>query len=336
MSTDVMRPLIEMEGTRPVPCRQPEATGLFACTSCGGDLSPAIRCVRCHRQFEVIEDRPVLLPPGAAQVPPKRNRVLDVQGAERRGVARTGARGLFDRIRRATTAEVFCDDRTQIKLLAKAVRHRLRPDDWIVDIGAAEQYYRSDLEALGRVLALDISIYDATDVVADCHSLPFRSGSIGAICALEVLEHVERPWRVFEECARVLRPGGLMFGVAPQYCPTHGFPHDYFRYTRSGLESLGRSANLRLVEAWPIGGPWGTLLHWYWANHARESTLRQVPVVSLGYHMWFQAIAATLDRLDARDGYGTRTRAQEHNDHVGWSFVFERAAGDPSTARERR
>jgi SAM-dependent methyltransferase len=258
MSIDGIESPREETETRPPLHRRPDAGALFACTSCRGALSRDVRCLRCGRQFDVIEGRPVLLPEGAAWVPPKRNRVLDVQGAERRGVVRRGARGLFDRIRRATTAEVLCDDRTQIKLLTKAVRDRLRPGDWIVDIGAAEQYYRSELDALGRVLALDISIYDATDVVADCHSLPFQSGSIGAICALEVFEHIERPWRVFEECARVLRPGGLLFGVAPQYCPTHGFPHDYFRYTRSGLESLGRSASLRLVDAWPIGGAWGT------------------------------------------------------------------------------
>jgi SAM-dependent methyltransferase len=181
------------------------------------------------------------------------------------------------------------------------------------------------LERLGTLVALDISLYGATDVIGDCHRLPFRDEAFDAICAVEVLEHLARPWVFFEEAHRVLRPGGVLFGVVPQYCPTHGFPYDFFRYTRGGLASLAEHANMRLADAWPIGGPWGVLLHWYWANFAREHTWRKIPGASLAFHVGFQGVARALDRVDARSRHGEVTRAQEHNDHVGWSFVIERA-----------
>jgi hypothetical protein len=101
----------------------------------------------------------------------------------------------------------------------------------------------------------------------------------------------------------------------------HGFPSDYFRFTRGAIGELSSFAGLDVVEAWPIGGPWATLFHWYWANHSRESSLRRVPVVGVGYHAYFQALSAIADRLDAESDHGARGRAQEHVDHVGWSFV---------------
>jgi hypothetical protein len=81
---------------------------------------------------------------------------------------------------------------------------------------------------------------------------------------------------------------------------------------------------MEVLDAWPIGGQWATLLRWYWANHARESSLRRVPGVNLAYHAWFQGLVALSDRLDAREGRGHRASGREHDDHLGWSFVLRR------------
>lgn len=254
----------------------------------------------------------------------KDNDVVRAQERARTSAARSGLRGVADRVRAALTAEVFADDRTQVRALVEATVGTIPPGFPVVDVGACEQYYRSDLERLGPVLALDVSMYSVTDVIADAHEMPFRDGSLGAVVAIEVLEHLPRPWRFFDEAARVLAPGGALVGVAPQYCPTHGFPNDYFRYTRGGLASLAEGAGLTVEALWPIGGHWGTLLHWYWANRAREHALRKVRGVSVLYHAWFQGVAKTLDVLDARDGRGAGAPTAEHQDHVGWSFVFRK------------
>jgi ubiquinone/menaquinone biosynthesis C-methylase UbiE len=260
---------------------------------------------------------------------PKKNVVMDFHAGLRTGAARPGLRGVADRFRDWSTVSVFTDDRVQVERLTERARPLLGPNEIVVDVGGGEQPYRSYLERLGHILTIDIAAYGATDVIGDGHRLPLRDGSVGVVASVSVLEHLARPWVFFSEAARVLHEGGLVLGVAPQYCPTHGFPNDYFRFTRGGLGELASAAGLEIVDAWPIGGPWATLMHWYWANHARESRLRRVPIVGVGYHAYFQALSAVFDRLDAASEHGAITKRQEHNDHVGWSFV----ARKPHTSR---
>ena len=66
---------------------------------------------------------------------------------------------------------------------------------------------RSSLEAASR--------FDQTKKVnyqeANAYDLPFEDQSFDAVCALDVLEHVERPKRLIEEASRVLKPNGLFF-----------------------------------------------------------------------------------------------------------------------------
>lgn len=310
------------------PLRHPERLSLYASPCCRAHLRDApLRCAACGRRFLVADGRPVFL--DGDQIPPHDGVAMETQAARRVGARRGGLRGLIDGLREATTADAFADDRAQIPLLVERVAPLL-PAPLVLEIGAGEQYYRRDLEPLGELLTMDVSWYGPTDLLGDAHSIPFQDGSVGGICVIEVLEHLARPWVFFQEAARVLRPGGVLFGVTPQYCPTHGFPHDYFRYTRRGLASLAASAGLDLREAWPIGGSWATLLRWYWANRARENPLRRVPGVSLAYHTWFQSLVALSDRLDARDGRGAAPSAREHQDHLGWSFIIQKpSAGAP-------
>jgi len=46
--------------------------------------------------------------------------------------------------------------------------------------------------------------------VADAHDLPFADASFDAVLLFHTLTYAERPARVLEECARVLRPGGRL------------------------------------------------------------------------------------------------------------------------------
>ena len=48
-------------------------------------------------------------------------------------------------------------------------------------------------------------------------SLPFPDDSFDAVTSFDVLEHVEDPFRAFEEIARVLRPGGRAWLAFPTY-----------------------------------------------------------------------------------------------------------------------
>lgn len=45
----------------------------------------------------------------------------------------------------------------------------------------------------------------------DAYQLPYDDSSMDVVCAMDFLEHVERPEEVIKECARILRPGGVFF-----------------------------------------------------------------------------------------------------------------------------
>lgn len=46
---------------------------------------------------------------------------------------------------------------------------------------------------------------------ANAYDLPFADGSFDVVCAMDILEHVEKPDKLIEQASRVLRPGGVFF-----------------------------------------------------------------------------------------------------------------------------
>lgn len=62
-------------------------------------------------------------------------------------------------------------------------------------------------------------------VRADAARLPIRSGSVDLVVLLHVLEHVRDVASVVAEAARVVRAGGAVYVVAPNYAATLWEPH---------------------------------------------------------------------------------------------------------------
>ena len=88
--------------------------------------------------------------------------------------------------------------------------------------------------------------------------LPFRDASFDTVLCLQVLEHVPRPWRLLDEIARVLRPGGALVLTAPHIWGLHEEPRDYYRFTPFGLRHLSDAAGLRVVAVKALAGYWVT------------------------------------------------------------------------------
>lgn len=64
----------------------------------------------------------------------------------------------------------------------------------------------------------------------DASNLPFANNHFDVVFSDAVLEHVENPWLVCGEMARVLKPGGIMFhfiGFEDHHPDTSGFRHLY-------------------------------------------------------------------------------------------------------------
>ncbi len=102
-----------------------------------------------------------------------------------------------------------------------------------------------------------------TDVVVEPGStLPFRTASLDGLGCFAVLEHVQEPWEMAREFARIVKPGGRIFIDWPFLQPVHGYPSHYYNATPEGLRSLfERDFSISSLQTGPHQGPDFTV-HW--------------------------------------------------------------------------
>ena len=135
----------------------------------------------------------------------------------------------------------------------------LPPGAKVLDAGAGEGQYRACFPRC-RYTGVDLAVGDAAwdygglDARADLARLPFRDASFAAALNIVVLEHTREPAGVVQELGRVLERGGTLLLVAPQEWGVHQAPHDYFRFTRHGLEWLLAEAGFESLQVEPVGG----------------------------------------------------------------------------------
>lgn len=107
----------------------------------------------------------------------------------------------------------------------------------VLDIGSGGSSYE---RYFPNRLTVDIDPARKPEVIADAHQLPFDDACFERVLCTEVLEHLTDPARAIAEMYRVLAPGGMLILSTRFVYPLHDAPHDYFRYTRFGLEHLFR------------------------------------------------------------------------------------------------
>jgi SAM-dependent methyltransferase len=119
-----------------------------------------------------------------------------------------------------------------IGLNAKQAIKDLTGDQIILSLGSGIKRIRPD------VINIDFYPFKNVDILADIPHLPFADNSVDAVINEFVLEHVQNPAAIIAEIKRVLKPGGLVYIGAPFIESFHSSPHDYNRWTKSGLQVL--------------------------------------------------------------------------------------------------
>ena len=150
------------------------------------------------------------------------------------------------------------------RFILNAVRRfitELPPGAQVLDAGAGETQYKKLFQQTGRrYWALDLGVgetdwrYAGIDTFADTDAIPFRPGFFDGVMSLAVLEHSPRPRQVLYELNTALKPGGRLLIVVPTMWEEHQMPHDFYRFTRYGLDRLLEQAGFRVLDRYPIGG----------------------------------------------------------------------------------
>jgi len=206
-------------------------------------------------------------------------------------------RRLFD-AKAATWSQKYGPDGRlagRLTRLAHAAGYHVQVRGRILDLGCGTGDLARCLSAAGfQVTGCDVSAsmlsqaaaLDAAGTVdwvrldPDWRVLPFSADAFDAVVASSVLEYVDAPAAVLDECARVVRPGSVVLATVPDLTHPVRWAESM---ARLGLILPGLSA---AAESWPRLGSYLTYLrisrqrhsaHW-WSVAAARAGLVTLPV----------------------------------------------------------
>jgi len=170
-------------------------------------------------------------------------------------LAATDTRSWWVRGRRALVASVL---REHVQGAAGKV---------VADLGCGAGGLCDTLRLYGRVVGIDrspLSIeicrrkeYSAL-VMGQVEHLPLAEASVDLVVMADVLEHVQDDQQAIGECARVIRPGGILVLTVPAIPRLYG-DHDqalghFRRYSAGGLRHLLHSNGFKVVRITHFNG----------------------------------------------------------------------------------
>ena len=131
-----------------------------------------------------------------------------------------------------------------IKQFVKIVAETLPISEPIYEFGSLQVPGQEDFADLRplfpkkQYVGCDIVKGPGVDRILNLHHIELPSESVGTVLILETLEHVEFFRKALEEAQRILQPNGLLVISSAMNFPIHKHPHDYWRFTPEGFESL--------------------------------------------------------------------------------------------------
>lgn len=214
------------------------------------------------------------------------------------------------------------------RLLEQAQRE-IKSGANVLDAGSGEgqfAHYFKHTNYIGVDLAVGDKSWNYTglDVLGDLRLLPFADDHFDAIICIQTMEHVDEPFQVTNEVARVLKPGGRYYVSAPMSWHQHQKPHDFFRYTSFGFRHLLEKSGLHVVDIRPWGGYFWflsfnlQLLHHILFPKPKQRWLRivQLPFELIVQFIFFLILPLIFFYLDALD------KTKDHT--LGWSCIAEK------------
>jgi SAM-dependent methyltransferase len=101
-----------------------------------------------------------------------------------------------------------------------------------VELGAGTARFK---EAVPEAIATDVETTPWADQVVDALRLPYVDASVANLILIDVFHHLSSPARFFDECRRVLMPGGRVVILDP-YCSALSTPaYKHLHHERTDL-----------------------------------------------------------------------------------------------------
>lgn len=106
----------------------------------------------------------------------------------------------------------------------------------------ASQYIGIDIEA-----GLNVDL-----VMTGPYKIPLADESVDTVISGQCLEHVNNPFKLVAESARILKKDGYMLLTAPFKWREHKYPIDTFRYLPDGMRALMEEAGMTVINTYLI------------------------------------------------------------------------------------
>lgn len=190
----------------------------------------------------------------------------------------------------------------------------------VVDLGCGKAFYKDMIlktatEYVGVDWENSMHEQGHVDVFTDLtQRLPFDDVYADTVVSFDVLEHLPEPDFFLGECNRILKAKGVLLITVPFMWHVHEEPHDYFRYTKYGLQYLLEKNGFSQVTVEELTGFWQM---WSLKFNYQTCGFAKGPLRYVWYPIWWftQTIATFLDKVNFSSGqtalYGVRARKNE-------------------------
>ena len=153
----------------------------------------------------------------------------------------------------------------------------------VLDVGCGPKpYYPFFAGRASEYVGVDIVDNPVAELRGSVEALPVADASFDLVLCTQVLEHCDDPAQAVRELRRVTAPGGRVLASTHGVQIYHPSPHDYWRWTHTGLRRLfDQSAEWSEVEVTPAVGTATTLamlLGFYLELALRRTPLARGPV----------------------------------------------------------
>lgn len=184
----------------------------------------------------------------------------------------------------------------------------------VLDIGCGNKPYESLFKNITAYTGCDIvqSSEKKVDIICAATEIQVTDGVYDTVFSSQVLEHVHDHLKMLQEANRVLKNDGIIILSAPMCWEHHEEPHDYFRFTRYGMQYIFEKAGFKILEIKANGGKWAFLGQMTQniilsSTQRRKGVMRKIfRVVHLAFLKFLiNAFYRLLERLDKDEDFIT-------------------------------